>query len=75
MTDSLFEAEDKSNCAACHTSQIDANGGLPFFTNFSYDNLGIPANPLLNISYPAKSAGDLGLGAILNEIRYLICSF
>lgn len=38
----LFEAEDKGNCAACHASQIGENGELPLFTDFSYDNLGVP---------------------------------
>ncbi len=38
----LFEAEDKGNCAACHPSQIGENGELPLFTDFSYDNLGVP---------------------------------
>jgi cytochrome c peroxidase len=41
----LFEAEDKGNCAACHSSQPAEDGTPPLFTDFSYDNLGVPKNP------------------------------
>jgi cytochrome c peroxidase len=40
----LFNAEDKGNCAACHPSQPDAQGNAPLFTDFTYDNLGVPRN-------------------------------
>ena len=40
----LFEAEDKGNCAACHPSQPDEEGNPPLFTDFTYDNLGLPKN-------------------------------
>ena len=40
----LFEAEDKGNCAACHPSQPDEQGRPPLFTDFTYDNLGLPRN-------------------------------
>lgn len=39
----LFNAEDKGNCAACHPSEVDQ--GKVLFTDFTYDNLGAPANP------------------------------
>lgn len=39
----VFNDPDKGNCAACHDSQ--AKPGRPaLFTDFSYDNLGIPRN-------------------------------
>jgi cytochrome c peroxidase len=41
----LFEAEDKGNCAACHLSQPGPGGEPPLFTDFTYDNLGVPKNP------------------------------
>ena len=41
----LFEAEDKGNCAACHPSKPGPRGEPPLFTDFSYDNLGVPRNP------------------------------
>jgi cytochrome c peroxidase len=41
----LFNDEKKGNCASCHPSQRRADGGLPLFTDFTYDNLGVPKNP------------------------------
>ena len=41
----LFEAEDKANCAACHLSKPDEANTPPLFTDFTYDNLGVPRNP------------------------------
>lgn len=41
----LFESEDKGNCAACHPSRPANNGAnWPLFTDFTYDNLGVPRN-------------------------------
>jgi cytochrome c peroxidase len=39
----LFEG--KAMCSACHISQPGKNGEPPLFTDFTYDNLGIPKNP------------------------------
>ena len=41
----LFEDPDKGNCAACHPSQPSADGKPPLFTDFTYDNVGLPRNP------------------------------
>ncbi len=41
----LFEDEKKGNCAACHPSQRGPNGEPPLFTDFTYDNLGVPRHP------------------------------
>lgn len=47
----LFNDPAKGNCAACHPSepQRDPVSGditqLPLFTDYSYDNLGVPKNP------------------------------
>ena len=39
----LFEG--KANCAACHPSQPDLDEGAPpLFTDYTYDNLGVPKN-------------------------------
>lgn len=35
----------KGKCAECHPSAVGPKGELPLFTDFTYDNLGIPANP------------------------------
>ncbi|HLN20931.1 MAG TPA: cytochrome c peroxidase [Bacteroidales bacterium] len=34
----------KARCSSCHTSSSE-NGLMPLFTDFRFDNLGIPANP------------------------------
>jgi cytochrome c peroxidase len=40
----LFNSPAKGNCAACHPSHRGPNGELPLFTDFTYDNLGVPRN-------------------------------
>jgi cytochrome c peroxidase len=40
----LFNNPAKGNCLACHTSARGADGSAPLFTDFSYDNLGVPRN-------------------------------
>ena len=56
----LFNNPDKGNCAGCHPSGKGANGSFPMFTDFTYDNLGVPRNPAI-----ARNADpayhDLGL--------------
>ena len=74
----LFEAENKGNCAACHPSQPGPNGEPPLFTDFSYDNLGIPKNPdnpwySMQKKYnpDGRAWKDLALGGFLRTIpRY-----
>jgi cytochrome c peroxidase len=39
----LFEG--KAMCSECHPSAPGPNGEPPLFTDFTYDNLGIPRNP------------------------------
>ncbi len=39
----LFEG--KGLCAECHPSQLGAGGEPPLFTDFTFDNLGVPKNP------------------------------
>ncbi|OPY82119.1 MAG: Methylamine utilization protein MauG precursor [Syntrophorhabdus sp. PtaU1.Bin153] len=62
----LFEGKGK--CAACHAA--------PVFTDFSYDNLGVPKNPLNPFYYepewnPAGKAWvDTGLGGFLESADY-----
>jgi cytochrome c peroxidase len=40
----LYNNPTKGNCAACHTSGRAADGSPPLFTDFTYDNLGVPRN-------------------------------
>ncbi len=44
----LFNSPTKGNCQACHPSGRGADGSMPLFTDFSYDNLGVPRNPELS---------------------------
>jgi cytochrome c peroxidase len=41
----LFNDPQRGNCAACHPSGRGADGAPPLFTDFTYDNLGVPRNP------------------------------
>ena len=70
----LFEAEDKGNCAACHPSKPGPKGEPPRFTDFTYDNLGVPRNPdnpFYKLPAQLNPAGalwvDRGLGATVNK--------
>ena len=56
----LFNNPVKGNCAACHPSARGADGSPPLFTDFTYDNVGVPRNPEIAAnSDPAYF--DLGL--------------
>jgi len=56
----LFNRPDKGNCAGCHPSTRQANGAPPVFTDYTYDNLGVPRNA--QIAATADDAYfDLGL--------------
>lgn len=56
----LFFAEHKGNCAACHPARRNDDGSAPLFTDFTYDNLGVPRNNAIPAT--ADSAYfDLGL--------------
>lgn len=69
----LFEAEDKGNCSSCHPSRPQ-NGEPPLFTDFSYDNIGLPKNqksPFLTQSRQFNPQGesfvDVGLEKTLHD--------
>jgi cytochrome c peroxidase len=70
----LFEDEEKGNCAACHPSEAGPYSDHPLFTDFTYDNLGVPRNPENPFYYlpePFNPEGadfvDLGLGGVVNK--------
>lgn len=58
----LFNNPDKGNCAACHISEatVSEDGSIepPLFTDFSYDNIGLPRN----INIPGNPEPNPGLG-------------
>ena len=65
----LFQG--KAKCSNCHISTPGSGGSPPMFTDYSYDNLGIPKNPM-NPFYGETSVNpagpawvDLGLGGFL----------
>ncbi len=70
----LFEDPKKGNCAACHPSQPGVDGTPPLFTDFTYDNLGVPKNPGNPFYYLPRELNpdgprwvDLGLGAVVKK--------
>lgn len=69
----LFEDPNKGNCAACHPSRPTAESPRPLFTDFTYDNIGLPKNPNNPFySEPAVNPlgaafDDRGLGAIVGD--------
>lgn len=70
----LFQGKGK--CSGCHSLKVESNG-LPLFTDFTYDNLGIPKNPD-NPFYEmpkkwnpdGKAWVDYGLGGFLKGAGY-----
>lgn len=70
----LFEDPGKGNCAACHPSAVSEDGAPPMFTDFTYDNIGIPknpANPFYTLPRDLNPAGsdviDRGLGTTVGD--------
>jgi cytochrome c peroxidase len=65
----VFEDPAKGNCAACHPNRPSEDGTPPLFTDFSYDNIGIPRNvnnPFYRLPADLNPQGlffvDAGLG-------------
>lgn len=57
---SLFNRPDKGGCAGCHPSMRASDGAPPLFTDYTYDNLGVPRNPAIAANADATYF-DLGL--------------
>jgi len=71
----LFEG--KAMCSACHISQPGQNGEPPMFTDFTFDNLGVPRNPANPfytmpdwINPDGAAFIDYGLGSFLAGAGY-----
>jgi cytochrome c peroxidase len=69
----VFMNPNIGNCAACHSATGSANGTPALFTDFTYDNLGVPRNPY-NPFYLLKEFNplgnnwvDIGLGQTVNS--------
>ncbi|MCP5398047.1 MAG: PEPxxWA-CTERM sorting domain-containing protein [Sphingomonas sp.] len=70
----LFNDPMKGNCAACHISDPLDDGTPPLFTDFTYDNIGIPKNygsDFLTLDDEFNPDGtsfiDYGLGGVLDD--------
>lgn len=70
----LFENDMKGKCSVCHTTKAIDDKTPALFTNFTYENLGVPKNPTLPFyDMPAeynpdgKNFVDRGLGPIINK--------
>lgn len=64
----IYNNPKKANCVACHNSLVGTNGEAPLFTDFSYDNLGLPRNPEIfngtkdiGLQQTTKSSSERGL--------------
>jgi cytochrome c peroxidase len=71
---SLFENEKKGNCAACHPSRPGPYSENPLFTDYPYDNLGVPKNaenPFYYLPQALNPDGtafvDEGLGRVVRK--------
>ncbi len=71
----IFEVKGK--CAKCHPSKGGPKGAHPLFTDFTYDNIGVPKNPknpFYAMPAPWNPEGvafvDRGLGGYLKEAGY-----
>jgi hypothetical protein len=65
----------KGMCSACHVSEPGASGEPPVFTDFTYDNLGLPRNPenpFYTSPFNPEGAAwiDPGLGGFLASVGY-----
>jgi cytochrome c peroxidase len=59
----------KGKCSNCHTSKSRAGKDAPLFTDFTYDNLGIPKNDVFPFN---GQPADVGLGGFLATVpRYI----
>ena len=69
----VFSAENKGNCAACHPHEATKSQTPPLFTDFTYDNLGVPVNPAYAGIFGEHNIGknnilpDRGLGEITRD--------
>ena len=57
----------KAKCSQCHPSTPGDYSRKALFTDFSYDNLGLPANPTIAVLQGQAAETDLGLGGFLQS--------
>jgi len=73
----IFEDPARGNCASCHPSRPGADGKPPLFTDFAYENLGVPRfadSPFLiqpkELNPDGAAFIDRGLGKITNDAAH-----
>jgi cytochrome c peroxidase len=66
---------DKAKCAQCHVNEPDSKIKKILFTDFSYDNIGVPRNET-NPFYTQKANNldanfvDFGIGKVVNDPKH-----
>jgi cytochrome c peroxidase len=72
----VFNDPNRADCASCHTLEPGPDG-YPLFTDFGYDNIGIPKNPdnpfyVMPAAWNPDGANwvDYGLGGYLKSAGY-----
>jgi cytochrome c peroxidase len=75
----LFNDVNKGKCAECHISKPGIHGEPPLFTDFTYDNLGVPINPANpwyamppDINPDGEAWIDQGLGEVLAQSPWYV---
>lgn len=58
----------KAKCSGCHPSARGADGSPPLFTDFTYDNLGVPKNPANPVYAGNPDFIDSGLGGFVRTL-------
>jgi cytochrome c peroxidase len=83
--DGIKDPGEGSMCVACHVADwtLEADHALPvvvpawapvgmvppMFTDFTYDNLGLPVNPEIAVLIGAPQPVDVGLGAVVGDVN------
>lgn len=57
----------KAGCTGCHPASGGPYSGKPLFTDYTYDNLGVPANPQNPVYRTDPAFVDKGLGAVVKD--------
>jgi cytochrome c peroxidase len=72
----VFNDPNRANCASCHSLE-PGSSGYPLFTDFGYDNIGIPKNPQnpfyampVEWNPDGENWVDYGLGDALKSAGY-----
>jgi cytochrome c peroxidase len=62
--------QGKGQCVACHVGAGGPGAPPPLFTDFTYDNLGVPKNPVNPFLLANPDWTDPGLGGFLGTVAF-----